>query len=99
MEVKFIRWTGESEPTTEDMEEMFKKRDMDYYSFSNEKGYIYPEHEHEYNKFLVVASGKMKWKIAGNEKILGMGDAVALPSGTSHEVEVLEDCECWEGHF
>jgi len=99
MSYKLLKWNKKSSPTTQELESMFKKRNMDYYSFSNQAGYHYERHSHDYNKFLVLAKGKMKWLIEGNEEILSEGDAVVLLKNTEHEVIVIKNCECWEGHF
>ena len=99
MSHEIIRWNKSRSPAKEELELMFKKRALDFYAFSNHAGYRYAEHSHEYNKFLVMAKGRMKWVIGGREEILSRGDAVILPKNTRHEVTVLQDCECMEGHF
>ena len=99
MSHEIIKWTGSKSPSKEELELMFKKRNLDFYGFSNRAGYRYAEHSHDYNKFLVMAGGRMKWVIDGKEEILDEGDAVILPKGTRHEVTVLEDCACMEARF
>ena len=99
MSYEIIRWNKGRSPGREELELTFKKRSLEFYAFSNGAGYHYAEHSHDYNKFLVMARGSMKWVIAGKEEILSPGDAVILPRNTGHEVTVLEDCECLEAHF
>ena len=99
MPYEIIKWTKDSEPSGEELQLMFKNRNLDFYGFSNRSGYRYAGHSHDYDKFLVMAKGTMNWIIEGKEEILGAGDAVILPKGTIHEVLVLSDCECLEAHF
>lgn len=97
--VEIITWKSKSEPTFEELSKFFEDRELSYYEFENVAGYKYQKHSHDYNKFLVMARGKMKWVIDGEEYIVKKGDQIILPKNTNHEVEVLEDCTCMEGHF
>ena len=96
---QIIKWTGKKKPNKEDLDSTFKNRNLNYYRFSNSEGDHYAAHKHAYNKFLVIAKGKMKWTINGKTHVLKSGDAIVLPKDTTHEAYALEDCECMEAHF
>ena len=55
------------------------------------KGASVPEHHHHNEQIAMVQSGKLRWVIAGEERITGAGESVELPPHVPHSVEVLED--------
>jgi|SRR3989344_4148884 len=97
--LEIIKWKNKSPPAIEDIEEMFSKRSLSNYSFSNSARDFYSAHSHSYNKFLVITKGKMRWRIDSKAHELSAGDSIVLPRGMQHEVECLTDCRCREGHF
>ncbi len=50
-------------------------------------------HTHPNEQVQVVLKGKAKYRVGGEEKILGPGEAVLIPAETEHMVEILEDLE------
>ena len=99
MSLEIIKWTGKFPPTQDQLHKMFEERELSYYSFMNSKSDYYNPHSHDYNKFLVMAKGEMKWIIDGKEYHFKQGDAIILPKGSVHEVTALSETECMEGHF
>ncbi|MGH7540150.1 MAG: cupin domain-containing protein [Gemmatimonadota bacterium] len=59
--------------------------------------YTYPpgtrfeDHTHDVDKFDAVLSGRFRLTVAGEEVVLGPGDAIAVPAGTPHTAEVIGD--------
>ena len=50
-------------------------------------------HSHPNEQVQVMLSGRIKSIVAGEERILGPGEAVLIPAETEHSLEVLEDTE------
>jgi quercetin dioxygenase-like cupin family protein len=51
-------------------------------------------HTHPNEQIMVVLSGRLRFRVADEERLLLPGDAVLIPSGTPHECEaVAEDVE------
>jgi len=50
-------------------------------------------HTHPNEQIQVLVKGKARYRVAGEEKVLGPGEAVLIPANTEHGVKVLEDLE------
>ncbi len=59
-----------------------------------EKGAMIPEHSHPHEQITVVIRGRIRFNLAGTEKILRVGEGVTIPPHTRHSAVALEDCEC-----
>ncbi|MBI2680635.1 MAG: cupin domain-containing protein [Candidatus Solibacter usitatus] len=55
------------------------------------KGAIVPLHSHVNEQISMLESGRMRFVIAGDEKILGAGESLQIPPHAPHMVEALED--------
>ena len=55
------------------------------------KGCIVPEHSHESEQLSMVVTGKVKFKLEGEEQLLAASQMVLIPSNKIHAVEALED--------
>ncbi|MEX2371704.1 MAG: cupin domain-containing protein [Bacteroidales bacterium] len=48
-----------------------------------------PYHSHVHEQITYVASGRLKFIIEGEEKVLKEGDTIAIPSGRKHTIQTL----------
>lgn len=55
------------------------------------KGGIAPGHAHPHEQLTLILSGRVRFRIGNEEKVLGPGEAIHIPSGEEHEAEMLED--------
>ena len=55
------------------------------------KGAVVPLHQHPNEQISMVEHGRLRFVIAGEERIVQEGDMVAIPSNAPHLVEALED--------
>ncbi len=55
------------------------------------KGAVVPLHQHVNEQISMVESGKLRFVIAGEERILTGGEALTIPPNAPHWVEALED--------
>lgn len=55
------------------------------------KGAVVPMHSHANEQISMLESGALRFSIAGEERILGAGDALVIPPDVPHMVEALED--------
>ncbi len=56
-------------------------------------GTIAKPHAHPNEQVQAVLKGRAKYRVGGEEKVLGPGEAVLIPANTEHAVEILEDLE------
>ena len=50
-------------------------------------------HTHPNEQFQIVMKGKARYRIGGEEKVLGPGEVAFMPANIDHEIEILEDLE------
>ena len=55
------------------------------------KGAIVPLHQHVNEQISMVESGKLRFVIAGEERIVKEGETLTIPPNAPHLVEALED--------
>jgi quercetin dioxygenase-like cupin family protein len=55
------------------------------------KGCVVPLHHHESEQFSYCISGALRFKIGGEELMLGAGEMVQIPSNVPHEAVATED--------
>lgn len=55
------------------------------------KGCHVPPHEHPHEQIANVLSGRLRFVVGGDERIVEAGSSVLIPGGVPHEVEALED--------
>ncbi|MCX7677996.1 MAG: cupin domain-containing protein [Spirochaetes bacterium] len=53
-------------------------------------GTVLPVHSHEHEQISVVISGMLRFFVEGEERIVGAGDVVCVPSHALHGAEVIE---------
>ena len=56
-----------------------------------EKGAEIPSHQHVHEQSSTVISGKLRYTVGDETRVVSAGDSVLLPSNVPHSVEVLED--------
>ena len=59
-----------------------------------DEGATVPEHTHPHEQIGYVASGRVRFVIAGEERELGAGDSYLIPSEKPHSVTALEPSVC-----
>lgn len=59
--------------------------------FELARGGVVPRHSHENEQVSCVLSGALRFRFDDRELVARGGEAVQIPGGVAHEVEVLED--------
>ena len=59
--------------------------------FELKQGGIVARHSHENEQVSCVLSGALKFRLNGQEILVGAGEVLQIPGGLAHEVEVIED--------
>jgi quercetin dioxygenase-like cupin family protein len=54
-------------------------------------GAVVPEHSHEHEQVANVLQGRVLFRIGDEEREVGAGESVVVPSNAPHTVTVLED--------
>jgi quercetin dioxygenase-like cupin family protein len=54
------------------------------------EGSLAPMHSHPHEQMSLVISGRVSFRLLGQERVLGAGEVVHLPSGVEHEARFLE---------
>lgn len=89
--MKVVRWDAERDgPLSE--EALRRKLRADGYAvtrFEYSPGTRFPPHTHEVDKIDAVVSGAFRLTLPEGSVVLGPGDALAVPAGTSHSAEVV----------
>jgi quercetin dioxygenase-like cupin family protein len=49
-----------------------------------------PAHAHPHEQMCLVISGRLRFRIGDEERVLGPFEAIHIPSGMEHEAEALE---------
>lgn len=57
----------------------------------SKQGAIAPAHAHPHEQMTLVLSGRIRFRIGNEERVVGPGEVVHIPSGVEHEAEMLED--------
>lgn len=55
------------------------------------RGSIAPSHSHPHEQMSLIYCGRVRFRVGTEERVLGPGDVVHIPSGVEHEAEILED--------
>ncbi len=50
-------------------------------------------HAHPNEQCQVLIKGKARYRVAGEERVLGPGEVVLVPANTEHDIKILEDLE------
>jgi quercetin dioxygenase-like cupin family protein len=71
-------------------EAAFHREGLSPHTWSNEPGYRYGEHEHDYHKVLFCTEGSITFHTTDGDIELGPGDRLDLPPHTPHSATVGE---------
>ena len=55
------------------------------------KGCMVPEHNHPNEQISMMETGRLRFVLGGQERILGPGDVLLIPPHLPHSAEALED--------
>lgn len=55
------------------------------------KGSVAPAHAHPHEQMSLILTGRVRFRIENEERIIGPGEIVHIPSNVEHEAEILED--------
>lgn len=101
MTVLVTPWPAKSPPTKAAILDAFRTEGLSPYEWSNELGYVYPDHSHTYHKVIYVLRGSIRFTLPETGEVLEMkpGDRLDLPAGTVHGAVVgPEGVVCLEAH-
>lgn len=56
-----------------------------------EPGTVFPDHKHDVDKIDAVVSGRFRLVVRGHMKVLGPGEWIVIPRGTTHNAVVMGD--------
>lgn len=90
MEVR--RWREErdgEEVTEEKLRAELRERGYSVSRHVYSPGTTFPEHTHGVEKIDAVVSGRFRMTVEGEEVVLGPGDFVRVPAGTTHTAAVV----------
>jgi quercetin dioxygenase-like cupin family protein len=88
--------------TRGDFESRLRAEGLSASGWGNGPGYTYAPHRHDYDKVLVATSGSITFHLTdrGQDVVLGTGDRLDLPAGTTHAATVGGDgVQCLEAHL
>lgn len=69
----------------------FAAEGLEPHTWSNEPGYRYGEHQHDFHKVLFCVRGSITFHTPDGDVSLGSGDRLDLPPGTPHSATVGPD--------
>ena len=52
---------------------------------------MFPDHKHDVDKIDAVLSGRLRLVVRGHMKVLGPGEWIEIPRGTTHNATVVGD--------
>ena len=55
------------------------------------QGALVPEHSHPNEQIATVLSGRLRFRLGGEERVVDAGASILIASDVPHEVEALED--------
>jgi quercetin dioxygenase-like cupin family protein len=74
--------------TREKADAAFQAEGLEPHTWSNEPGYRYEEHEHDYHKVLYCTEGSITFHTPDGDVHLRPGDRLDLPPGAPHSATV-----------
>ncbi len=91
--VKLYNWSQIPEEQLNDLvaRQMIHGETMTIARIHLRKGAVVPLHQHPNEQISMVEHGRLRFVIAGQERIVQGGDMVAIPPHAPHLVEALED--------
>lgn len=74
-----------------DLERWFRSEGLVSHAWSNQPGYVYPEHSHSYHKILVCVEGSIVFHTPEGDLELQPGDRLDVEAGTPHSATVGDE--------
>lgn len=71
-----------------DAEAAFRSEGLTPQTWSNQPGFVYGEHQHQYHKVLFCLAGSITFHTPDGDNALTPGDRLDLPPGTPHSATV-----------
>jgi quercetin dioxygenase-like cupin family protein len=87
--VDIIPWPKKTHPTLDELKAMLKKSGLKCELYSDPAGMKYGRHNHDFDDFVVIVSGKMRLGTDNGTWMLNPGDRIDLPARTMHWAEVV----------
>jgi quercetin dioxygenase-like cupin family protein len=83
--------------TNDEAEAVFAVEGLTPHVWSNESGYEYGWHQHDYHKVLVCVTGSITFHLRGEDREIRAGERLDLPPQTDHAATVgPRGVTCWE---
>jgi len=80
-----------SDKARAEAESVFREEGLEPETWSNQPGYVYGEHEHDYHKVLFCVDGSIAFHILEGDIEMHPGDRLDLSPGTPHSATVGPD--------
>src|SRR3989344_224992 len=93
MEIKIERWNKKEKPDLEDIEQNYKKNNINYHLFFAFPGPMQPDPAVNYEQTKMVVNGSVKFEVDGKEFILKDGDKITIPKDKEYKFGVVEGYE------
>ncbi len=93
MEVKIERWNKKEKPDLEDIENNYKKNNINYHLFFAFPGPMQPDPAVDYEQTKMVVNGTIKFVVEGKEFILKDGDSITIPKDKEYKFGVVDGYE------
>ncbi len=71
-----------------DAEEAYAREGLRPHAWSNDAGFRYEWHAHDYDKVLICVAGSITFHTRAGDRQLRPGDRLDLPAGTEHAATV-----------
>lgn len=94
MPIKVKRWNYKFEPNETTLRRMMDSDSLRPYKWSNAPNDVYHEHEHSFEKVLVVVRGNITFHTPDGDVMLNAGDQMILPARIAHAATVGEQGVC-----
>jgi quercetin dioxygenase-like cupin family protein len=95
------RWNHHEPPTADFLAALLLREGLVGEEWANEADYIYPSHEHDYDKVIYCIEGSIQFVMGHTAEKLTLhpGDRLELPATWPHHAVVgLEGVRCLEAH-
>ena len=88
------RWLAPNIPSKEQVEQVFKRENLDYFEEVFRSDQKIAEHRHPFDEVRIVVSGELLYNVAGNKLLLRPGDRITIPSNTRHSKQAQGETPC-----
>ncbi len=86
------RWNASDGPVTEQaLRARLESLGYRVAKYVYDPGTVFPDHKHDVDKIDAVLSGRFRLVVRGHMKVLGPGEWIEIPRGTTHNAAVIGD--------